>query len=135
MPVTIENNTVSRCNKIKYLGVILAPELKFVEQVNSKCAIAVRNIQYISCISKIFDTRDNKAVGTFPFDFPLILDYSNVILAGILSVISHKLQCIQNWATKVVQGRSRQESSKQSSQNLHRLLIEYHDLYTEHSMA
>ena len=51
------------------------------------------------------------------------LDYTNIILFGVTDKVINKLQRVQNWVAKVIQIKSKYDSSIEARKTLHRLPI------------
>ena len=106
---------------MKYLGAWLDRELTLKTHEKKKCASAMLNLQRIKNIQKFLD-RDSctKLV------FCLCLshhDYSNSILYGLPKSVIQQMQNIQNYADKLVLGRSKYSSNKEALAELHWLPI------------
>ena len=117
----IEDGIVNRSQTVKYLGAWLDRELTLKTRVKKKCASAMLNLQRIKNIWKFLD-RDSctKLAVCLCLSH---LDYSNSILYGLPKSVIQQMQNIQNYAAKLVLGRSKYSSNKEALAELHWLPI------------
>ena len=112
---------VQRSSIIKYLGALIDERLSFKQFINSKCRIAMWNLQKLKAIRNVLT---DDACKTLVSALVLLhLDYANAILIGLPEVDIRKMQIVQNMAAKLVLNCSTMESSTESLRNLHWLPI------------
>ena len=112
---------VQRSSIIKYLGALIDEKLSFKQFINSKCRIAMWNLQKLKAIRNVLtDDACKTLVSALVLSH---LDYANVILIGLPEVDIRKMQIVQNMAAKLVFNCSTMESSTDSLRNLHWLPI------------
>ena len=114
-----DNIKVGDC--IKYLGANLDANLSFKDFISQKCKVAAINIRNISQIRKFIDIKIAKQLAT-----SLVLshlDYSNSVLSGLPATSLKPLQRVQNWAARVVLGKSKFDSATMALIELHWLPI------------
>ena len=112
---------VQRSSIIKYLGALINERLSFKQFINSKCRIAMWNLQKLKAIRNVLT---DDACKTLVSALVLLhLDYANVILISLHDVDIRKMQIVHNMAAKLVLNCSTMESSTASLRNLHWLPI------------
>ena len=113
----IEDGIVNRSQTVKYLEAWLDRELTLKTHVKKKCASAMLNLWRIKNIWKFLD-RDSctKLVVCLCLSH---LDYSNSIMYGLPKSVIQQMQNIQNYAAKLVLGRSQYSSNKEALAELH----------------
>ena len=110
-----------KIRSLKYLGVYLDSTLSLRKHIQTKCQAAISNIRKIRQIRNYIDTDTARMLGS-----ALVLsqlDYCNGILCGLPKCDVRKLQSVQNWAARVVLGRSRYDSATDALKTLHWLPI------------
>ena len=108
----IEDDIVNRSQIVKYLGAWLDRELTLKTHVKKKCASAMLNLQGIKNIQKFLDRGScTKLVVCLCLSH---LDYSHSILCGLPKSVTQQMQNIQNYAAKLVLGRSKYSSNKEA---------------------
>ena len=106
---------------IKYLGANLDSTLSFKEFISQKCKSAAINIRNIAYIRKFIDVHLAKQLAS-----ALVLshlDYSNSVLCGLPASSIAPMQRIQNWAARMVLGRSKFDSATEALKELHWLPV------------
>ena len=114
-----DNIAIGQC--IKYLGANLDATLSFSDFISQKCKAAAVNIRNITYIRKYIDIKLAKQLAS-----GLVLshlDYSNSVLCGLPATSIRPLQRVQNWAARVVLGRSKFDSATLALKELHWLPI------------
>ena len=112
---------VQRSPIIKYLGALIDERLSFKQFINSKCKMAMWNLQKLKAIRNVLtDDVCKTLVSALVLSH---LDYANAILSGLPEVDIKKMQCIQNMAAKLVLNCSTMDSSACCLKNLHWLPI------------
>ena len=106
---------------MRCLGPWLNSNLNFKHHVSIKCKSVIWNLQKIQNIHHLFD---RKTCELLVCSLVLThLDYSNRILFSCADNVIQKLQCVQNFAAKVVLQKGRIYSSKLALGELHWLPI------------
>ena len=99
----------------------LDQQLSFKTHIKKKCQMAMMNLQRIKTICHMLS---QEACHQLILELVMShLDYVNAILINLAQREIHKLQRIQNMAAKIVLCKSKYESSRESLQELHWLLI------------
>ena len=117
----IDGDIVNRSQTVKYLGAWLDREVTLKTHVKKKCASVMLNLQRIKNIWKFLD-RDSFTKSVVCLSL-CHLDYSNSILHGSPKSVIQQMQNIQNYAAKLVLGRSKYSSNKEALAKLHWLPI------------
>ena len=88
--INVCGNQVSRCDKIKLLGIWLDCNLNFKQYINTKCRTAILNIQKLKHIINVL----NQEAGRLIIHGMVIshLDYANTLYYGLLENNIKKLQ-------------------------------------------
>ena len=119
--INVAGDTIQVGHCIKYLGASLDSTLSFKNFISQKCKTAALNIRNITQIRKFIDLKLAKQLAV-----ALVLshlDYANSILSGLPATTIKPLQRVQNWAARVVLGRSRFDSAKEALMKLHWLPV------------
>jgi hypothetical protein len=125
--ISVGDAVVPRSKQVKYLGVKLDQSLTLKEHISSKCGLAMANIRKIRSIRNYLSVEVcNQIVVALVISH---LDYANALYYGLPRCKLVKLQRMQNVAAKLVLGRRRMDSSRQSLADLHWLPIEYRIRY------
>ena len=89
--IMVINETITRCNKVKYLGGILDSSLQFKTHITNKCKAVMINLIQIKSIRKYIDNNTcHTLVRSVPLSHP---DYCNFMLADLskksINVVQH----------------------------------------------
>ena len=115
--LNIEGEIAYRSQIIKYFGPWLDSELTLKTHVKKKCASAMLNLQRIKNIQKYLAIEScTKLVVSLCLSH---LDYSNSILYGLPNSTIKQMKNIQNYGAKLVLRRSKCDSNKEASEELH----------------
>ena len=97
--INVCGDQVSRCDKIKLLGIWLDSNLNFKQHITIKCRTAILNIQKLKHIINVLNPEAARLIvhGMVMSH----LDYSNVLYYGLQDNNIKKLQRVQNMAAKV----------------------------------
>ena len=119
--INVCGDQVSRCDKIKLLGIWLDSNLNFKQHITMKCRTAILNIQKLKHIINVLNPEAARLIvhGMVMSH----LDYSNVLYYGLLDNSIKKLQRVQNMAAKVILGKRRSDSSRDCLMALHWLPV------------
>ena len=119
--INVCGDQVSRCDKIKLLGIWLDCNLNFKQHINTKCRSAILNIQKLKYIINVLTPEAARLIvhGMVTSH----LDYANALYYGLLENSIKKLQRVQNMATKVILGKKRSDSSRDCLMALHWLPV------------
>jgi hypothetical protein len=113
--------TVTRTDKIKYLGVWLDKNLTLKHQITQKTRVAMYNLSNIREIRQYLTVDTCK---TLVLNLVIShLDYANSLYFGLPNCDIQRLQRIQNAAAKLILGYSRFQSSSLALRTLHWLPI------------
>ena len=115
--IDVCRDQVSKCDKIKLLGIWLASYLNFRHHINMKCRTAILNIQKLKHIINVLTPEAAKLI--VHGMATLHLDYANALYYGLLETSIKKLQRVQNMAAKVILGKTKSESSRDCLMELH----------------
>ena len=119
--ILASDEIVQRSPTIKYLGALIDERLSFKQFINSKCRMAMWNLQKMKAIRNVLtDDLWKTLVSALVLSH---LDYTNTILSCLPEVDIKKMQCIQNMAAKLVLNYSTMESSTCCLKNLYWLPI------------
>ena len=119
--ILASDEIVQRSPTIKYLDALIDERLSFKHFINSKCRMAMWNLQKLKAIRNVLtDDLCKTLVSALVLSH---LDYANAILSGLPEVDIKKMQCIQNMVAKLVLNCSTMESSTCCLKNLHWLPI------------
>ena len=119
--INVDGDRIDVGSCIKYLGASLDASLTFKEFISQKCRAAIINIRNIAHIRKFIDVKFAKQLAS-----SLVLshlDYSNSVLCGLPASSIDPLQRAQNWAARVVLGRTKRDSATAALKELHWLPI------------
>ena len=119
--ILADDEIVQRSLIIKYLGALIDERLSFKQFINSKCRMAMWNLQKLKAIRNVLT--DDACKTLISALVLLHLDYANVILIGLPEVDIKKMQIVQNMAAKLVLNCSTMESLICCLRNLHWLPI------------
>ena len=110
---------VSRCDKIKLLGIWLDCNLNFKHHINMSCRTAILNIQKLKHIINVLTPEAARLIvhGMVTSH----LDYANTLYYGLPENSIKKLQRVQNMAAKVILGKKKSDSSRDCLMALHLL--------------
>ena len=106
--ILANDEIVQRSPIIKYLGALIDERLSFEQFINSKCRMAMWNLQKLKAIRNVLT--DDACKTLISALVLLHLDYANVILIGLPEVDIKKMQIVQNMAAKLVLNCSTMES-------------------------
>ena len=119
--ILASDEIVQRLPMIKYLGALIDERLSFKQFINSKCRMAMWNLQKLKAIKNVLtDDVCKTLVSTLVLSH---LDYVNAIFSGLPEVDIKKMQWVQNMAAKLILNCSTIESSTCCLRNLHWLPI------------
>ena len=119
--INVNGDSIPRSEVIKYLGTWMDQYLNFRQHILKKCNVAMINLQRIKAIRKILTV---EATETLVCGLVIShLDYSNAILYGLPEVDIQKLQCVQNYAAKIILKKNKYDSSIGALKELHWLPI------------
>ena len=118
--ILVNDEILQRSPIIKHLGALIDERLSFKQFINSKCRMAMWNLQKLKPISNVLT--DDTCKTLISALVLLHLDYANAILIGLPEVDIKKMQIVQNMAAKLVLYCSTMESST-CLRNLHWLPI------------
>ena len=112
---------VSKCDKIKLLGIWLDCNLNFKHHINMKCRTAILNIQNLKHIINVLTPEAARLIvhGMVTSH----LDYANALYYGLPENNIKKLQRVQNMAAKVILGKKKSDSSRDYLMALHWLPV------------
>ena len=120
--IKVINGSITRCDKVKYLGGTLDSSLQFKTHITNKCKAAMVNLIQIKNIKKYID---NSTGHTLAKSLALShLDYCNSMLAGLPKMSINAMQCIQNIEAKLILNKKPRDSSTECIKELHWLLIQ-----------
>ena len=115
--ILVSDEIIQRSPIIKYLGALIDERLSFKQFINSKCRMAMWNLQKLKAKRNVLtDDVCKTLVSALVLSH---LDYANVILSGLPEVDIKKMQHVQNMAAKLVHKCSTMESSTCCLRNLH----------------
>ena len=119
--INVCGDQVSRCDRIKLLGIWLDSNLNFKHQITIKCRTAILNIQKLKYIINVLNPDAARLIvhGMVMSH----LDYSNALYFGLPENSIKKLQRVQNMAAKVILGKRRSDSSRDCLKALHWLPV------------
>ena len=120
--ILANDEIVQRSPIIKYLGALIDERLSFKQFINSKCRMAMWNLQKLKAIRNVL-TDDDACKTLISVLVLLHLDYANAILIGLLKVDIKKMQIVKNTAAKLILNCSTMESLTCCLRNLHWLPI------------
>ena len=107
--IKVINETITRCNKVKYLGGILNSSLQFKTHITNKCKAAMVNQIGIKNIRKYIN---NNTCHILVRSLALShLDYCNSMLAGLPKKSLNEMQCIQNIGAKMILNKKSRDST------------------------
>ena len=113
--------TISRSDKVKYLGRTLNSSLQFKTHITNKCKAAMVNLIQIKNIRKYID---KDTCHTLVRSLALShLDYCNFMLAGLPKKSIKAMQCIQNTGAKMILNKKPRDSTTECLKELHWLPI------------
>ena len=115
--INICRDQVSRCDKIKLLGIWLDCNLNFKHHINMKCRTAILNIQKLKHIINVLTPEAARLIVHRMVTSHL--DYANALYYGLLENSIKKLQTVQIMAAKVILGKKRSDSSRDCLMALH----------------
>ena len=119
--ILASDEIIQRSSIIKYLGALIGERLSFKQFINSKCKMAMWNLQKLKAVRNVLtDDVCKILVSALVLSH---LDYANAILSGLPEVDIKKMQWVQNMAAKLVLNCSTMESSTCCLRNLHWLPI------------
>ena len=119
--ILANDEIVHKSSIIKYLGALIDERLSFKQFINSKCRMAMWNLQKLKAIRNVLtDDVCKTLISALVLSH---LDYANAILIGLPEVDTKKMQSVQNMAAKLVLNCSTMESSTSCLRNLHWLQI------------
>ena len=119
--INVCGDQVSKCDKIKLLGIWLDSNLNFRHHINMKCRTAILNIQKLKHIINVLTPEAARLIvhGVVT----LHLDYANALYYGLPETSIKKLQRVQNMAAKVILGKTKSDSSRDCLMALHWLPV------------
>ena len=119
--ILANDEIVQRSPLIKYVGGLIDERFSFKQFINSKCRMAMWNLQKLKAIRNVLtDDACKTLIRALVLSH---LDYANVILIGIPEVDIKKMQIVQNMVAKLVLNCSTMESLICCLRNLHWLPI------------
>ena len=120
--INVCGDQVSKCDKIKLLGIWLDCNLNFKYHINMKCRTAILNIQKLKHIINVLTPEATRRIvhGMVTSH----LDYANALYYGLLENSIKKLQRVQNMAAKVILGKKKLDSSRECLMALHWLPVQ-----------
>ena len=108
----VTNETITICDKVRYLGGILDSSLQFETHITNKCKTAMVNLIQIKNIRNYID---NNICHTLVRSLALFhIDYCNSMLAGLPKKSINAMQHIQNIGAKIILNKKNQEIALQS---------------------
>lgn len=114
-------------DELKYLGVIIDPQVSLKSHIKKKVSIAMGNLFKIKRLSQFLSLDSAKQLMS-----ALVLshlDYSNGILANFPAATLRPMQVVQNFAARVALKRSRKCEAKACLRYLHWLPIEARSIF------
>ena len=94
--IIVINKTITRCDKVRYLGGIHDSSLQFKAHITKKCKVAMVNLIWIKDIMKYIN---NKTCHTLVRSLALShLDYCNSILEGLPNVNKCNAMYTKHWS-------------------------------------
>ena len=112
---------VSKCDKIKLLGIWLDSNLNFRHHINMKCRTVILDIQKLKHILNVLTPEVARLID--PGMVTLYLDYANALYYGLPENSIKKLQRVQNMAAKAILGKTKSYSSRDCLMALHWLSV------------
>ena len=119
--INVHGDQVSKCHKIKLLGIWADSNLNFRHHINMKCRTAIFNIQKLKHIINVLTPEAARLIvhGMVTSH----LDYGNALYYGLPENSTKKLQRVQNMAAKVILGKTKSDSSRDCLMVLHWLPV------------
>ena len=119
--INVCGDQVSKCNKIRLLGIWLDSNLNFKHQINMKCRTVILNIQKLKHIIDVLTLDAARLIvhGMVTSH----LDYANTLYYGLPENSIKELQRVQNMAVKVILGKKKSDSSRDCLMALHWLPV------------
>ena len=120
--IMVINKTITRCDKVRYLGGILNSSLQFKTHITNKCKTAMVNLIWIKNIRKYIDNKTcNMIVRPLA---PSHLDYCDSMLAGLPKKSINAMQHMQNIGAEIILNKKSRDSTTECLKELHWLPIQ-----------
>ncbi len=111
------------CEKVKNLGVIFDPELKFDKQINSVVRTSFLQLRGLRKLKSFLSFNDLEVV--IHAFISIRLDYCNSLYAGINQFSLSRLQLVQNAAARFLTGTKKREPLTPVLASLHWLPVKF----------
>ncbi len=102
LDVTINNSKLQHIESTKYLGLIIDNKLQWQNHINSVCSTVTKKLGMMNRTSKIVDKKTVMQIYK-SFIMPSF-DYADTVWNGCSKYLQHKLQTLQKWAARIIEG-------------------------------
>ena len=120
--INVCGDQVSKCDKIRLLGIWLDCNLNFKHHINMKCQTVILNIQRLKHVIDVLTPETARLIVHRMVTSHL--DYANALYYGLPENSIKKLQRAQNMAAKVILGKKKSDSSRDCLMALHWLPVQ-----------